>query len=217
MTPKQALLLSFIEKFLAEHDGVSPSFEEMKVAIGLKSKSGIHKLVSSLIERGYLESIPNKARALRVLKPVPRTKKSDSLKVADWIDENHPDVRQIPMYGKIAAGTPILAVNDNPDTIPVFGLPSNYGDFYALTVAGDSMIEAGIFDGDTVVVESSQEIGPRDIAVALVDGEEVTLKYIKRVGSSVVLVPANKDYQNRILDASRVKIQGKLVQLIRSY
>ncbi len=208
LTPKQAILLQFITDYTNVH-GAAPSYDEMREAIGLKSKSGIHKLMNSLIERGFIEQIPNKARALRVVKNLPGV--IDDQRV----DYENGGARSIPMYGKIAAGTPILAMNDTHATLDIFGL--GRGDYYALTVSGDSMIEAGIFDGDTVVIEHTNNFLRSDVIVCLVDDAEVTLKYVQKQGDRVVLVPANREYQPRILDSRRVQFQGKVVQLIRHF
>ena len=221
LTRKQRDLLLYIHEHMAGSD-VSPSFDEMKDALGLKSKSGIHRLISALEERGYLERLPHRARALHI------TKLPEDVKSAKRIEANiagpafkpakeDSNLEEIPLYGKIAAGTPIEAIRNEVDTIqipPGFG---GYGELYALTVDGDSMIKAGINDGDTVIIRRTEHANNGDIIVALVDGEEVTLKRLRRAGGKIVLEPENDDYEPRILEPERVQIQGILSSLMRSY
>ena len=228
MTKRQYQLLMLIEKRLRE-DGVSPSFEEMKEAIGLKSKSGIHRLISGLEERGFIRKLPNRARALEVLRlpdNQPDTQKNVSAKSVmeqkttlsfSRMSENLiANSIELPCYGKIAAGTPIEALRGN-ETISVPANMVGNGEHYALTVAGDSMIEAGILDGDTVIIQRTSTVENGEIAVALVDGCEVTLKKIRRKGNSIMLEPCNKDYEARIYSPERVTVQGKLIGLMRCY
>lgn len=212
LTKRQHELLLLIDRRLRE-DGVSPSFEEMKDAVGLKSKSGIHRLITALEERGFIRRLPNRARALEVLR-LPETAEANVsfLKTA----AESTGTVELPKYGKIAAGTPIEALRGN-DTISVPAEMVGAGQHYALTVAGDSMVEAGILDGDTVIIRRTDTVENGEIAVALVDGCEVTLKKIRRKGNAVALEPCNKDYETRIFSPERVTIQGKLVGLMRNY
>ncbi len=222
LTRKQRDLLLFIHERMSQGD-IAPSFEEMKDALGLKSKSGIHRLISGLVERGYLERLPHRARALEV-KKLPEGYKpdgSDQTSAAN-VTRNITTVSndsfdEIPLYGKIAAGTPIEAVRDEGQTMQV---PPGYvgaGEHYALNVEGDSMIKAGINDHDVVIIKRCETAENGTIVVALVDDEEVTLKRLRRAGGKIVLEPENDDYEPRILEPERVKIQGKLVSLLRTY
>ena len=208
--------------------GVTPSFDEMKEALGLKSKSGIARLIQSLEERGFIRRLQNKARALEVIKLpgertdlINQTKQliEDIQKTPALTSGIHPGANsvELPLYGKIAAGTPIEALRDEEDTVSV---PQNMvggGEHYALTIEGESMIEAGILDGDTVLVKKTQNAENGEIVVALVDGQEVTLKYLRKKGNTIALEPANKNYETRIFSADRVQIQGILVGLMRKY
>ncbi len=233
MTKKQHELLIFISDRLSE-TGVSPSFDEMKQALKLQSKSGIHRLISALEERGFIRRLPHRARALEVVRMpemvVPqsagRGKFSPTVIHGDFkttlpgaaVMSNGPSV-QLPLYGRIAAGTPIEALRDNSVTIDVPGaLLAGNGEHYALEVAGDSMIDAGVLDGDTVIIQRTDNAENGTIVVALVDDDEVTLKRLRRRGtSSIALEPANKAYETRIFGPDRVKVQGRLVGLIRRY
>lgn len=214
LTKKQHELLLFIAKKI-EEQGVSPSYDEMREALDLKSKSGIFRLLSALEERGFIRRLPHRARALEVVK-LPTAKVTPiSKKVADF-----PPVAEeveIPLYGKIAAGTPIEAVRDMETRIPVPTSLMGRGEHYALKVEGDSMIDVGIMDGDTVIIQRADTADDGEIVVALVDGLEVTLKRFRHQGSSIALEPENPAYQTRILPASRVRVQGKLVALMRQY
>lgn len=228
LTKRQYQLLMLIEKKLRE-DGVSPSFEEMKEAIGLKSKSGIHRLISGLEERGFIRRLPNRARALEVLR-LPDNQSENGTVVSAQSLVNQKTTRsfsrlsenliantvELPRYGKIAAGTPIEALRGN-ETISVPANMIGNGEHYALTIAGDSMIEAGILDGDTVIIQRTNTVENGEIAVALVDGCEVTLKKIRRKGNSIMLEPCNRNYEARIYSPERITVQGKLVGLMRSY
>lgn len=228
LTKRQYELLMLIEKKLRE-DGVSPSFDEMKEAIGLKSKSGIHRLISGLEERGFIRRLPNRARALEVLR-MPDNKTDSEKVVSARTLMNRQTTRsftqmsenlvansvELPRYGKIAAGTPIEALRSN-ETVAVPANMVGSGEHYALTVAGDSMIEAGILDGDTVIIRRTNTVENGEIVVALVDGCEVTLKKIRRKGNAVVLEPANRAYETRIYSPERITVQGKLVGLMRNY
>lgn len=212
LTKRQHELLLLIDRRLRE-DGVSPSFEEMKDAVGLKSKSGIHRLITALEERGFIRRLPNRARALEVLR-LPETAEANVSMLKPATEPA--GMVELPKYGKIAAGTPIEALRGN-DTISVPAEMVGAGQHYALTVAGDSMIEAGILDGDTVIIRRTDTVENGEIAVALVDGCEVTLKKIRRKGNAIALEPCNKDYETRIFSPERVTIQGKLVGLMRNY
>lgn len=243
LTRKQHDLLMFIHEKL-EISGVSPSFEEMKEAMKLKSKSGIHRLVTGLEERGFIRRLAHRARALEVLRlpdsavPVrggggnarPATPRNRMMpRVVENSDQpmqgtpvsvnpyNARDIVTLPLYGRIAAGTPIEALRDMSTQIDVpIGLLGN-GDHYALEVAGDSMVDAGIMDGDTVIIQRSENADNGAIVVALVDDQEVTLKRLRRKGNSVALEAANSAYETRIFGPDRVKVQGRLVGLLRRY
>ncbi|MCE2510307.1 MAG: transcriptional repressor LexA [Alphaproteobacteria bacterium] len=233
LTNKQHELLAFIHKRLTE-TGVAPSFDEMKAALKLKSKSGIHRLITALEERGFIRRLPHRARALEVLKlpgtaagPRPlATKKGGSAEVirgnfrplhGGEIEENTATAVELPLFGRIAAGTPIEALRDPTATIDVPASLLSAGKHYALEVAGDSMIEAGIYDGDTALIEECDIAESGNIVVALIDNEEVTLKRLRRKGASIALEPANKHYETRIFGKDRVRIQGKLIGLYRQY
>jgi repressor LexA len=203
---------------------VAPSFEEMKDALKLKSKSGIHRLITALEERGYIERLPHRARALEIKKlPDGMKTKSPSAPMPATSSSSRPAPANdgmfdmIPLYGKIAAGTPIEAIQHEADTI---ALPAGFagpGELYALTVEGDSMINAGIHDGDTVIIKRGTTAENGTIVVALVDDQEATLKRLRRAGNKIVLEPENDTYEPQILEPNRVKIQGRLVSLMRSY
>lgn len=215
LTKKQYELLMLIDRRL-KTTGIPPSFEEMKEAVGLKSKSGIHRLITGLQERGFIRRMPNKARALEVLQ-LPANVGRES--VANDVCEttiSAEKTTEIPLYGKIAAGTPIEALQSN-ETVGVPNQMLGTGEHYALTVAGDSMIEAGILNGDTVIIKRVNTANDGDIVVALVDGTEVTLKRIRRQGHEIALIPANSAYETRYFSADRVFVQGILVGLMRSY
>lgn len=233
LTPKQHELLLFIDKHLRE-TGCSPSFEEMKDALDLRSKSGIHRLISALEERGFLRRHKHRARALEVTKLPqdmdPRWADTPTQFAPNVIQGNFgtrlaglraeaPEAGAIslPLYGKIAAGLPIEALRDNEDQIEVPMSLLGSGEHFALTVEGDSMIEAGILDGDTVVIRRGENAENGQIIVALVDENEVTLKRLRRKGQSIALEPANIRYETRIFPAERVRVQGRLVALLRQY
>jgi len=234
LTRKQKELLLLIRDRLAA-DGVPPSFDEMKVALGLKSKSGIHRLITGLEERGFIKRLPHRARALEILripegaeaKPVPRKIRPDlprDLPLPDMAAIANSNSISLPLYGRIAAGTPIEALRDPNGhiDIPAGLLATSRGradsaSHYALEVSGDSMIDAGILDGDRVIIRTCDSAENGAIVVALVDDHEATLKYLRREGSQVALEPANKNYETRHLPAARVKVQGKLVGLLRHY
>ena len=207
LTPKQYKLFSFIEKNIQIY-GVSPSFEEMKTFMGLKSKSGIHRMIAGLEEKGYVRHLPNQARALEII-----SRKGNLSSVYTISNDN---TTEIPLLGKIAAGYPIEAV-ENPDTVFVPPQMTGRGEHYALIVEGDSMRDIGIMDGDTVIIRRSDRATDGTVVVALVDGFEVTLKKIFKRGTSIALEPANPAYQTRIFSADRVEVQGVLVGLMRQY
>ena len=216
LTPKQYKLLMFIDNTIKEN-GCCPSYEEMKQAVGIKSKSGIYALIEELIERDFIRKLPHKARALEVLK-IPRFKPREIVEEEKKIKlalQN--SSAQIPLYGKIAAGTPIEAIAYENETISVPFDFIDRGDFYALKIEGESMIEAGIMDGDTAIIKRAQVAENGQIVVALVDDSEATLKIWQKKKDEVWLVPCNKDYEIRKLPLSRVKIQGVLSGIIRRY
>ena len=226
LTKKQYQLLMFIDSRL-KVVGVSPSFEEMKVALNLKSKSGIHRLITGLEERGFIRRLPYRARALEVLKLPENTSvfgrdvvtqlngSSEAKFKKHYTTET--GVVDLPLYGKIAAGTPVEALRDPSQTIGVPAFMLGRGEHYTLEIDGESMIDAGINDGDTVVIERCDVAESGAIVVALVDQTEVTLKRLRRKGASIALEPANKNYDTRIFGPDRVDIQGRLVGLLRRY
>ena len=234
LTRKQHELLMFIHQRLKESE-IPPSFDEMKDALDLASKSGIHRLITALEERGFIRRLPNRARALEVtrlpesLAPGLAAPKKFSPSVIQGSLGRQPEpVRRpvasndeaglaIPVMGRIAAGVPIDAIQHQTHTITVPPDMITGGDHYALEVKGNSMIEAGILDGDTVIIRNSSTANPGDIIVALVDDEEATLKRFRRKGASIALEAANPAYETRIFGPDRVKVQGKLVGLIRVY
>ena len=207
LTPKQQKLFGFIEQTIAKQQ-VSPSFEEMKEYMGLKSKSGIHRMIAGLEAKGYVRHLPNQARALEV---IPRQRN-----LSAFYSVSNDDSVALPLVGKIAAGYPIEAVQTQ-DTVSVPPQMMGMGEHYALVVEGDSMTGAGIMDGDTVIIRRANRAPDGTIVVALVDGFEVTLKKLHTKGKSVALEPANPAYQTRIFSADRVEIQGILVGLMRQY
>jgi repressor LexA len=211
LTQKQHDLLIFLDTTFKE-TGVCPSFDEMKDHLGLKSKSGVHRLLSELENRNFIKRLHNKARALEVL-TIPSQKEISS----NLIPVANDDVMAIPLCGRIAAGLPIEAIRYPSETVAVPSHMMGFGDHYALTVDGDSMRDAGIMDGDTVIIRKADRVPNGTIVVALIDGYEVTLKRIRANGSSVALEPANPNYETRIFSADRVEIQGELVGLMRSY
>lgn len=231
LTRKQHELLMFIDRRLKE-TGISPSFDEMKEALDLKSKSGIHRLITGLEERGFIRRLAHRARALEVLRlpenvegaPAPASGSGFAPKLIKG-DFRLPaaaaatarQAMQIPLFGRIAAGTPIEALRDTA-TVEVPGALLGAGEHYALEVDGDSMIEAGIFDGDTAIIRRCDTADNGAIVVALIEGDnEVTLKRIRRRGASIALEPANRTYETRIFGPDQIKVQGRLVGLIRKY
>lgn len=216
LTKKQRDLLLFIHEHLSTSD-VPPSFEEMKDALGLKSKSGIHRLISGLEERGYIERLPHRARALEIKRLPDGFSKAPSGMEMPTPAAIAANMEQIPMHGKIAAGTPIEAIEHHGEYLDLPHGMTGTGEHYALTVEGDSMINAGIHDGDKVVIKKCDTAENGAIIVALVDGEEATLKTLRRAGGKIVLEPENDDYEPRVLEPERVQIQGRLVSLMRTY
>ena len=233
LTRKQYELLVFIHKHLNEH-GISPSFDEMKDALNLRSKSGIHRLVGGLEERGFIRRLPHRARALEVVKlpeesavapAVERGRFSPNVIRGDFRGSlpgtpvtQDVEALDLPLYGRIAAGTPIEALRDQTATVGVpTSLLGRSGEHYALEVAGDSMIDAGILDGDTIIIQRCDTAENGTVVVALVDNEEVTLKRLRQRGASIALEPANKAYETRIFGPDRVQVQGRLVALMRRF
>ena len=235
LTKKQSELLRFINERLKE-DGVPPSFDEMKEALDLRSKSGIHRLIMALEERGFIRRLPNRARALEVLRLPDSSPPSPGARGGKFspsvIEGDLGRIRQtntvpipgddsgsvsIPVMGRIAAGTPISAIQSRSHTI---GMPADMlgqGDHFALEVRGDSMIEAGILDQDVVIIRKQDTAETGDIVVALIDDEEATLKRLRKRGASIALEAANPAYETRIFGPDRIRIQGRLVTLIRKY
>jgi repressor LexA len=225
LTAKQHELIQFIQKRL-EETGISPSFEEMKEALDLKSKSGVHRLISALEERGFLRRLPNRARALEVIRepgavtPARSAPAGDNVVAMPALAARQPeaanDVIELPLHGRIAAGAPIEAL-EGQSTLPVPAALLGPGEHYALEVSGDSMIEAGIFDGDFALVRRTNTARDGEIVVALVRGEEATLKYLRRENGQVRLDPANATYDPQFYRPDEVEVQGKLAGLLRRY
>lgn len=241
LTRKQFELLMFIHERLKE-SGVPPSFDEMKDALDLRSKSGIHRLITALEERGFIRRLPNRARALEVLRlpdsvapglasprggrgfapavvegGLGKPKPAPNLAPPPPVAEDRPGVVSIPVMGRIAAGTPISAIQTFSHSVPMPADMLGSGEHFALEVRGDSMIEAGILDGDTVVIKRADAADTGDIVVALVDDEEATLKRLRKRGGTIALEAANPAYETRIFGPDRVKIQGRLIGLVRRY
>ncbi len=227
LTAKQHELIRFIQQRL-EETGISPSFEEMKEALDLKSKSGVHRLISALEERGFLRRLPNRARALEVIRQpedvTPAVRAAGGGNVVQLApttpcavqSEAANDVIELPLHGRIAAGAPIEAL-EGQTTLPVPAALLGPGEHYALEVSGDSMIEAGIFDGDFALVKRTNVARDGEIVVALVRGEEATLKYLHKEGGKVRLDPANATYDPQFYRPDEVEVQGKLAGLLRRY
>jgi len=214
LTAKQRELLLFVHKRLAE-TGISPSFDEMREALDLKSKSGVHRLISALEERGFIRRLPNRARALEVVK-LPEGAASQPQGARPAVPAPANDMVEIPLHGRIAAGTPIEALQGT-DGFAVPAALLGPGEHYALEVSGDSMIEEGILDGDFALIRKVDTARDGEIVVALVDNEEATLKTYRREGRTIRLDPANSRYEPQRYDESRVQIQGRLTGLIRRY
>ncbi|MBX7247705.1 MAG: transcriptional repressor LexA [Caulobacteraceae bacterium] len=229
LTRKQHELLMFIHERIKEQ-GVSPSFDEMKEALDLASKSGIHRLITALEERGFLRRLPHRARALEVLKLPDQATAGAPRGLSGFkpqvIEGARPvaapsgaanDARELPILGKIAAGVPIDAIQHERDRIAVPEAMLGSGEHFVLEVQGDSMINAGILDGDHVVIRRSDSANSGEIVVALIEGEEATLKRLRKKGASIALEAANPAYETRIYGPDQVEVQGKLVGLIRKY
>jgi len=235
LTQRQLQLLRFIHAYMQEH-GVPPSFEEMRHALGLRSKSGVHRLISGLEERGYIRRLPYRARALEVVRPPLEAAREEAGEegrgaiplpaarnvVRGLFRSRRPltgvrDTTRLPLYGRIAAGTPIEALADGGTVVEVPGMLLGDGEHYVLQVVGDSMVEAGILDGDYVVVRRCETAENGDIVVALIEEREVTLKRLRRRGASIALEAANPAYETRIFGPHQVRIQGKVVGLLRRY
>ncbi len=230
LTKKQLDLLEFIQKRV-QRDGVPPSFDEMKEALDLRSKSGIHRLITALEERGFIRRLAHRARALEIIKlPEAMGGEATSGFTPRVIDGDRPDSTpanaipveaagaiELPVMGRIAAGVPIAAISEVSHNVAVPQAMLGAGEHYALEVKGDSMIDAGINDGDTVIVRETSHADNGDIVVALVEDAEATLKRYRRNGASIALEAANPAYETRVFRDDQVKVQGKLVGLIRSY
>ncbi len=219
LTGKQHQLLTYLIDYQAEKD-ITPSFDEMRTAIGLASKSGIHRLVSALEERGYIRKLPNRARAIEILRhpgsALEVNKASTNVIAADFIPAKAAVV-QLPLLGRIAAGTPIEALSDPSSYMDVpAGLVAS-GEHFALEIVGDSMVEAGIHDGDMVIIKRSDTATSGEIVVALIEDNEATLKTFRREAGRVALEPANSAYETRYFSTDKVRIQGRLTGLIRRY
>tara|TARA_Y100000294_G_scaffold55531_1_gene52537 strand:- start:926 stop:1621 length:696 start_codon:yes stop_codon:yes gene_type:complete len=224
LTKKQKNLLVFINKRIRS-SGVSPSYEEMKNSLNLKSKSGIHRLISALEERGFIRRLPHKARALEVLK-LPETASANDIYnsfspsvIKGGLDENNSTTEdnEIPILGKIAAGSPVEAIQNEISRIPLPVSLNKNDNFFGLKIQGDSMIEAGINDGDTVIIKKADKADNGQIVVALIDDYEAMLKRIRVKGKTVALESANKNYETKIFGPDRVKVQGVLVSLYRNF
>lgn len=243
LTRKQYELLVYVKRHLDTH-GVSPSFDEMKDALALRSKSGIHRLITGLEERGFIRRLPHRARALEVVKlpenhlaaihgadparvppaaPPPGNFQPNVIRgdfrhsLPGAVPAAVAGAVSIPLYGRVAAGLPIEAVMDHDQAVDVPADMLSRGEHFALTVAGDSMIEAGIHDGDTAIIKRTDVAENGDVIVALIDNTEVTLKRLRRRGASIALEPANRTYETRIFGPDRVRVQGRLVGLMRRY
>jgi len=222
LTQKQKNLLLYINKKIRS-TGISPSYEEMKNSLNLKSKSGIHRLISALEERGFVKRLAHKARALEVVKLPENAGAHDIFNtftpsvIKGGLDKTPNTASEISILGSIAAGTPIEAIQQEVDRVTLPEDLQNNGEHYGLKVKGDSMIEAGINDSDTVIVKKTSHVESGQIAVVLIDGQEATLKRIRKKGNTIALEAANKNYETKIYAASRIKIQGKLVSLYRNF
>jgi len=224
LTKKQKNLLLFINKKLRS-SGISPSYEEMKESLNLKSKSGIHRLISALEERGFIRRLPHKARALEVVK-LPETASANDIYntfspsvIKGGLDQENPNDKdaEIPVLGKIAAGTPVEAIQNEVARIPIPVNLEKNGEYFGLRVEGDSMIEAGISEGDTVIIKKTDTADNGKIVVALIDNHEAMLKRIRRKGKTIALESANRNYETKIFGPDRVKVQGVLVSLYRNF
>lgn len=224
LTAKQRDLLNFLKRYQDEFDH-APSFDEMKDAIGLKSKSGIHRLVSALEERGHIRRLANRARAIEIIEtptttdeaPQNTTEMDNVVQASFGTNHNQATSLSLPLLGQIAAGTPIEALSDHSRFLDVPASMLGAGEHFALEIVGDSMVEAGIHDGDTVVIKKTAIANHGDIVVALIDEHEATLKTLRKEEGRIGLEPANRHYQTRYFSSNAVSIQGKLAGLIRNY
>ena len=222
LTKKQKNLLIFINKKIRS-SGISPSYEEMKNSLNLKSKSGIHRLISALEERGFVKRLAHKARALEVVKLPENASANDIFNkftpsvIKGGLDKNDNKSTDVSVLGSIAAGTPIEAIQQEVDKVALPEDLQNNGEHYGLKVNGDSMIEAGIADGDTVIIKKVSNVDNGQIAVVLIDDQEATLKRVRKKGNTIALEAANRNYGTKIYAANRIKIQGKLVSLYRNF
>ena len=222
LTKKQKNLLIFINKKIRS-TGISPSYEEMKVSLNLKSKSGIHRLISALEERGFVKRLAHKARALEVVKLPENASANDIFNsftpsvIKGGLDKSKSNSSKVSVLGSIAAGTPIEAIQHEVDKVALPEDLQNNGQFFGLKVKGDSMIEAGINDGDTVIIKKTSTADSGQIAVVLIDEQEATLKRIRKKGNTIALEAANKNYDTKIYASNRIKIQGRLISLYRNF
>ena len=222
LTKKQKNLLTFINKKIRS-SGISPSYEEMKNSLNLKSKSGIHRLISALEERGFVKRLAHKARALEVVKLPENASANDIFNsftpsiIKGGLDKTKSKSSKVSVLGSIAAGTPVEAIQQEVDQVVLPADLQNNGEYFGLKVKGDSMIEAGINDGDTVIIKKTSLADNWEIAVVLIDDEEATLKRIRKKGKTIALEAANKNYGTKIYAANRIKIQGKLISLYRKF
>ena len=225
LTKKQNELLIYINQNLRE-TGVAPSYEEMREALDLRSKSGIHRLIYALEERGFIRRLPHRARAIEVTKLPSASSQNKNAnfnpelikgKKEDYNNDIFEDLYEIKMMGKIAAGTPIAAIEYEKNKISVPNHMVGSGEHYALEIEGDSMIGAGILDGDTAIIKKADDAYSGEIIVALIDGEEATLKRLRKKGETIALEPANSAYETKIYGPDRVQVQGTLVGILRSY
>ena len=218
LTIKQRELLNFLQEYEDKHQA-SPSFDEMRQAIGLASKSGIHRLISGLEERGFIRRLAHRARAIEIIRNKNTALETNQKTDTNIINASFQTSSQIelPMLGRIAAGTPIEAISDPSSFLSIPSSIIESGEHYALEIVGDSMIDAGIHDGDTVIIQKTEQALNGDIVVALIDGHEATLKKFKRESGRVALEAANPQYETRYFTNNQVRIQGKLSGLIRKY
>ena len=222
LTKKQKNLLIYINKKIRS-SGISPSYEEMKNSLNLKSKSGIHRLISALEERGFIKRLAHKARALEVVKLPENASANDIFNsftpsvIKGGLDKTNKKSSKVSVLGSIAAGTPIEAIQQEVDKVALPIDLQNNGEHFGLRIKGDSMIEAGINDGDTVIIKKASTADNGQIAVVLIDDQEATLKRIRKKGNTIALESANKNYDTKIYAANRIKIQGKLVSLYRNF
>ena len=222
LTKKQKNLLIYINKKIRS-SGISPSYEEMKNSLNLKSKSGIHRLISALEERGFVKRLAHKARALEVVKLPENASANDIFNsftpsvIKGGLDKSKSNSSKVSVLGDIAAGTPIEAIQHEVDKVAIPEDLQKNGEYFGLKVNGDSMIEAGINDGDTVIIKKTSTADTGQIAVVLIDEQEATLKRIRKKGNTIALEAANKNYDTKIYASNRIKIQGRLISLYRNF